>query len=274
MTSAAPDENQLQQPDGAVDHVEQRRTRLYRVTGIVLRRRDLGEADRLLTVFTREQGRIRVVARGARRPSSRASGHLEPFGLCKLLIARTRGLDIISQAESMAQYPRLRASEVAIATAGYVAEMLDTLVPEHEAHADIFDATTAAFELLDAGVDPLLVRVAQQLGMLRALGYNPRLSNCLVCGEEIRPGGNAFAPDGGVVCGNCALTRPDAWRLDDDALKVLRVIDRGEVHNLLRLKLPPDALRRAATTVERYTDAITGYRSRAQEVIGQLGLEG
>ncbi len=259
--------------EDAVDHVEARRTRLYRVTAIVLRRRDLGEADRLLTIFTREHGRIRVVAKGARRSSSRSSGHLEPFGVSRLLIARTRGLDIISQAESLAQYPRLRESEVAIATAGYIAELLDSLVPENEPHPDIFDGTRAAFDLLDAGSDPLLVRLAQQLGMMRALGYQPRLMTCLQCGCDIHPGGNAFAPDGGVVCVNCALTRPDAWRLDDDALKLLRVIDRGDVLQLFRLRMPPEAIRSAAMTIERYTDGVIGYRSRAQEVIGQLGLE-
>ena len=273
MTDSTFEDGATPRPPDVVDHVEERRTRLYRVTAIVLRRRDLGEADRLLTIFTREQGRIRVVAKGARRSSSRSSGHLEPFGLSRLLIARTRGLDIISQAESIAQFPRLRESEVAIATAGYIAELLDTLVPEHEAHPAIFDGTRAALELLDAGSDALLVRLAQQLGMLRALGYHPRLTNCLQCGRDIQPGGNAFAPDGGVVCVHCALSRPDAWRLDDAALKVLRVIDRGEVLNLFRLRLPPDAIHSAAVTIERYTDSIIGYRSRAQEVIGQLGLE-
>src|SRR5690554_4752709 len=78
-----------------------RRARLYRVNAIVLRRRDLGETDRIVTLLTAERGKLRVVAKGSRRPSSRIAGYLEPFSASRLLIARTRGLDIISQAESI-----------------------------------------------------------------------------------------------------------------------------------------------------------------------------
>ena len=80
------------------DPQEERRARLYRVRGIVLRRLDLGEADRIITIFTSERGKLRIVAKGSRRPSSKMAGHLEPFCATRLLVARTRGLDIISQA--------------------------------------------------------------------------------------------------------------------------------------------------------------------------------
>ena len=75
--------------------------RLYRTEAIVLRRADLGEADRLLTIFTPERGKLRVVAKGARKVGSRKGGHVELFTRSNLLIAKARELDIVSQAETV-----------------------------------------------------------------------------------------------------------------------------------------------------------------------------
>jgi hypothetical protein len=76
---------------------QERRQRLYRLSGIVLRRRDLGEADRLLTVFTRDRGKVTLLAKGVRRAASRKAGHLEPFTHTDLLVAKGASLDLVTQ---------------------------------------------------------------------------------------------------------------------------------------------------------------------------------
>ncbi len=108
------------------EHEPRGRQRLYRLRGIVLRRRDLGEADRIVTVLTAERGKLRLVAKGSRRTSSKLAGHLEPFSAARLLVARTRGLDIISQAEMLESFPRLRQRDTAICweTLGEIQEAL------------------------------------------------------------------------------------------------------------------------------------------------------
>ena len=84
------------------------RERTYRTEAIVLRRKDIGEADRILTLFTPQLGKVRVVAKGIRKPRSRKAGHLELFTRAKLLLATGRDLDIITQAEGLDAYPRDR----------------------------------------------------------------------------------------------------------------------------------------------------------------------
>ena len=84
------------------------RERLYRSEAIVLRRQDFGEADRLLTLFTPALGKIRVVAKGARKPQSRKAGHIESFMRTKMLFARGRNLDLVTQAELVEPYRALR----------------------------------------------------------------------------------------------------------------------------------------------------------------------
>ena len=84
-----------------------RRQRLYRVSAIVLKRRDQGEADRLLTVFTRDRGKLTLLAKGVRRQASRKAGHIEPFTQVDLLVAKGKSLDLVTQAETVAAHRAL-----------------------------------------------------------------------------------------------------------------------------------------------------------------------
>src|SRR5512135_2205211 len=99
--------------------------RLYRTEAIILRRADLGEADRLLKILTPGYGKLRVVAKGARKPASRKTGHVELFTRSNLLVARARNLDIVSQAETVESYRPLREDLLRSTYAHYIVELLD-----------------------------------------------------------------------------------------------------------------------------------------------------
>lgn len=259
--------------DGPQDQIEERRARLYRVRGIVLRRRDLGEADRIVTIFTAEQGKLRIVAKGSRRPSSKMAGHLEPFCATRLLVARTRGLDIISQAETIEHFSSLRLREAAIATASYLAELIDALLPEDQAHEPVYELTYAALRLLNEGRDPRLVTHVFEMGLLRQLGYRPELAHCVACNAAIEPETNGFSLDGGVICPRCLRVRPDASELSVNALKLLRSIDRGEIERLFSLRVPPAIWLEVGDLLARYIARVTGRESSARRVVESLRLE-
>jgi DNA repair protein RecO (recombination protein O) len=106
------------------------RVRLYRTEAIVLRRSDFGEADRLLTLYTPEWGKLRVIAKGVRKPTSRKSGHLELFTHSRLLVAKGRNLDIVTQAETLHSFRALREDLLRTGWAYYAAELLDRFVEE------------------------------------------------------------------------------------------------------------------------------------------------
>jgi DNA repair protein RecO (recombination protein O) len=252
---------------------EERRARLYRARGIVLRRMDLGEADRIVTIFTAERGKLRVVAKGVRRTSSKLAGHLEPFCATRLLIARTRGLDIVSQAETLEHFSSLRRNEAAIATAGYLAELLDALLPEDQAQEAAYELAYASLRLLDEGRDPRLVTHVFEMGLLRQLGYRPELARCVSCGVEIQPEPNGFSLDGGVICPNCLRVRPDATPMSVNSLKLLRSIDRGEIERLFSLRVPPQIWDEIGDLLARYIARVTGRESSARRVLESLRLE-
>src|SRR5512143_2148764 len=99
------------------------RDRLYRVQAVIIKRTDVGEADRLLTLFTAERGKLRVIAKGARKPSSHKSGHVELFNHVNLLIAKGRNLDLITQAETLDSYLPLRGDLDRLGYAYYLGEL-------------------------------------------------------------------------------------------------------------------------------------------------------
>ncbi len=115
--------------------MEQRRQRLYRTPAIILKRQDFGEADRILTLFTPERGKLRVIAKGARKITSRKGGHIELFTYSNLLIAKGRNFDIVTQAETIQSFRKLREDLSRITYAYYIAELVDLFTQENEANA-------------------------------------------------------------------------------------------------------------------------------------------
>src|SRR5689334_11560075 len=101
------------------------RERLYRVTGIVLKRSDVGEADRLLTLLTAERGKLRAVAKGARKPTARKTGHVELFNQASFLIAVAREIDLVSQVDTLEPFLRVRDDLDRLSYAYYFAELAD-----------------------------------------------------------------------------------------------------------------------------------------------------
>src|SRR5438309_11364034 len=126
------------------------RQRLYRTPAVILKRSDLGEADRILTLFTRDHGKVRAVAKGIRRTTSRSAGHLEPFTLSDVLFAVGRDLDVVSQADTLDAHRAVREDLERTTHAYYLAELVDLLTEEHMENRGVFDALVLGLgELVD-----------------------------------------------------------------------------------------------------------------------------
>jgi DNA repair protein RecO (recombination protein O) len=206
-----------------------RKQRLYRTHAIVLKRMDLGEADRILTLYTRDEGKLRAVAKGVRKTTSRSAGHLEPFTLSDLLLAVGRELDVVSQAETLAAFREVREDLVLTTHAYYLAELTDLLTEDRMENRALFEALVDGFSALSERQDARLVVVGFQLRLLNALGYRPELRDCVSCRSAIEPGANHFsAVLGGVLCPTCGPREISARPVGTDALKLLRYLQQTE----------------------------------------------
>ncbi|TFH37663.1 MAG: DNA repair protein RecO [Anaerolineales bacterium] len=204
------------------------RERLYHAEAVILRRRDLGEADRLLTVFTREFGKLRQIAKGVRRPRSRKAGHLELFNRVRLLVARGRELDIITQAEAIESYPNLHTDLLLVGYAGYAIELLDHFTVDAEQNAKLYQLISETLERLDQGEEPNGVVRHYEVRLLDEVGFRPELFRCVACRSEVRPEAQFFSYEkGGVLCPACGGQERSSVTISLPALKVLRHFQRS-----------------------------------------------
>jgi DNA repair protein RecO (recombination protein O) len=178
---------------------------LYRDDGIVLRVQKLGEADRIITLLTRKNGRVRGVGKGVRRTTSKFGARLEPFNHVDVQLYTGRTLDIITQAETITPFGSGIVGDYGSYTAGTaVLETAERLTAEErEPSMRLYLLVIGALRALVAGEhEPSLVLDAFLLRSMAVAGWEPALDDCARCGN---PGTHrAFSvPAGGAVCATC-----------------------------------------------------------------------
>ncbi len=217
------------------------RERTYRSEAVVLRRVDFGEADRLLTLYSREHGKIKAIAKGARKPQSRKTGHVELFMRSRFFIAKGRNLDIITQAEAIDSYIPLRSDLVRATYASYAVELLDRFTVEEDQHIGIYDLLVDALGWFSTADSPFLAARYYELRLLALAGFHPRLFQCVSCQEAVEEQDQFFSVQmGGVLCPDCYEADRNALPVSAVAVKVLRYLQTRswDVVSHLRLKTP------------------------------------
>ncbi len=217
------------------------RERTYRCEAVVLRRVDFGEADRLLTLYSREYGKIKGIAKGARKPQSRKTGHVELFMRSRFFLAKGRNLDIITQAEAIESYVALRSDLIRTTYASYAVELLDRFTVEEDQHSGIFDLLVNALGWFATAEDLLLAARYYELRLLSLTGFQPRFFQCVSCDEAIIEQDQSFSAElGGFLCPDCKHADRNALPVSAVKVKVLRYLQTRswDVVQHLHLKKP------------------------------------
>jgi DNA repair protein RecO (recombination protein O) len=176
----------------------------YKEQGIVLRSIKLGEADKIVTILTQGSGKVRGVAKGIRKTTSRFGGRLEPFTHVNLMLYRGRGaLDTITQVEIIAPHRNIRDDLALFAAGETMLEAVDKVAEEHERNVRLALLLLAGLRALDARpADPAAVTESFMLKLLSLSGFHPALTACAVCGSaDVRLWSAGL---GGAVCPSCA----------------------------------------------------------------------
>lgn len=213
----------------------------YRTEAVVLRRIDLGEADKIVTLYTPHKGIIRTVAKGVRRPTSKLGGHIELFTHSKLQVAKGRNLDLITQAQTIEPFLGLRADLLRTTYANYVAELVDQLAEENIENEAVWTLLLATLRRLSEDTRPEVAVRFFEVQLLDHLGYRPQLRTCIRCEKPLQPVMNFYSNlAGGALCFDCGRSEPGARGLSVNALKVLRLLQSGDYDTAMRLKYSPD----------------------------------
>lgn len=256
------------------------RVRLQRSEAIILRRRDYGEADRILTLYVRDRGKIGAIAKGARRITSRQGGHIELFAHAELLLARGRNLEVVTQAATVEAFRPIREDLVRTTYAYHLAELLDRMTEEGEPSPATFDLLRASLSALCDAEDPSLVARYFELRLLGLQGYRPQLFHCSRCTERLEPEGNAFSPtEGGMLCPRCRDAAEDAIDLDEASFRVLRFLQTKDLAQAMRLSLGPDTRAGLERCLHAYLRSVlernlssVDFLQKLRRVAGELSI--
>jgi len=233
---------------------------------VVLRHRDYGDADRVLTVFTPDRGKLELIGKGIRKTTSRKAGHLELFTHVSFLAAQARTWDIITEAQAIHSFRHLRTDLDAIGQASYVAELVDAFTQSEDENQLLWDLLLLVLRELDAGVagrqgeeetrsggegSGVLMRWFE-LHLLGLVGFQPEFFHCVHCGEDLQPVTNYLSiQDGSIFCPRCGESRAGTEPVEVDVLKVLRYLQSRPWTTVRGLNVRPAILNRVENILYR-----------------------
>jgi DNA repair protein RecO (recombination protein O) len=249
------------------------RERSVRTEGVILRRRDFAESDRILVIFTRKLGRISGIAKGARKPSSKISGHLELFSQASFLVSRGRNLQLITQAETIEPYDHLRGDLAGIGLGSYIVELVDAVTMEEGSNVKLYELLVTTLKALDSGLEPTVVTHFFELQLLGLTGFQPEFFICVECGDPITEQDQYLSGVlGGVICPNCirGVGGVDYRPISARILKYLRHFQRSSLSDLLTLKIPPEVQKYLEESIRYYLNHTLEGRLNSPDFINQV----
>jgi DNA repair protein RecO (recombination protein O) len=227
--------------------------REYQTEAVIIRKTKLGEADRILTLYTRDHGKIEVFAKGVRRPKSKLAGHLELLTYSLVRLARGRNLDTVTGSQTIEAFLPLK-NDIWLTSYGlYAAELVNQFNAERSANQQLFQLLVETLRRLSQAESSELTMRYFELRLLDLSGYRPQLQECVTCLAELKPVENAFcSAAGGILCPACQYEQPTNITISVDVLKVLRFMQKNSFETVSRLRITSDLANQIKNVLSSY----------------------
>lgn len=230
----------MENPPPATSPLISNRDRVYRTEAIVLSRFDLGETDRVFTLLTRDRGKIRAIAKGARRPTSKLASSLEYFSRCRMILSRGRDLDVITSVEVIERPNGLGERIDAFSHACHLAEVTNRLVPDEQDVPEIYQLLSVALAEMERPGRPWLLARWYEMALLALTGYRFDLYHCVECGADLQAEPNILGMrSGGILCPDCRGNDPNGRVMSVNAQKIMRSLDRNGMNEIRHIEVEP-----------------------------------
>ncbi len=245
---------------------------LYNIEGLVIRTNDYGEGHKILTLFTREMGKVSVMARGAKKLKSRFSAIAQLFTYAQFVFYRSSGqMGNLNQGDIIASHHAIREDLHKAAYSAYLMEMIDRTLEEKEVSPILFDQLKSALDAIEDNKDPQIVVHIMELKVLSHSGYNPQLEQCVFCGSELRGALFFSSTAGGVICSSCRGKDPYAQVLAESVWKLLRLLARTDMRRLGKTEVKRETKLGLKKTLDAYMEAHMGTGSwKAKNFLKQM----
>ena len=212
--------------------------RVYSTPAIVLRQRRLGDADKILTLYTATFGKVDAVVKGVRRTKSRMAGHVEPLTQANIQLAKGKTMDIVTQVEAVESFQVLRDDLERMSRALYACELLDKFTETHEPNFELYRLLLDTLRRLATRDDIDIAVRFYEMALLDAMGYRPELEECVTCRVRLTAITNYWtAAGGGVVCAACRTEETAVRPISANAVKLLRLLQHGRFSDAARVTI-------------------------------------
>lgn len=248
---------------------------IQKTKGFVLRREDLRETSVILTVYTRDYGKLKLVSKGVRAPEHRFLSAYELFALDEIVFyeKKKKNFFLLSQCELANFFPKVRSSLERISYAAYLIELLELITPTGEVNSPLYDLLKNSMELLELGASPKRAARVFEIKLLSILGFMPRLISCAGCDGELKAARARFSiSSGGVLCDSCSRKSKDARSVLPGTVKFISHIAEAPFNRIKHVKVSKNV----GSEVERFLRMFINYhlniRLKSREFIEKIGV--
>ncbi|MGO8688949.1 MAG: DNA repair protein RecO [Thermoguttaceae bacterium] len=245
-----------------------------KATAIVLRTVEFSETSLVVTLFTREFGKLGALAKGARRPKNPFESALDLLAICRIVFLHkaSDALDLVTEAKLLRRFRLVGRDLFGLYAGYYVAELLGELTDEDDPHPELFDLADETLEALAAG-DAVPRRIVRfELGALRLLGHLPALQTCAECGTPVASTGRvAFGQaEGGVLCPKCRAGKRQVIAISAGVLRTMAQLADLQSQSWRRLEIDPRSLGELRGVLNHYLLNLVGRKPRMHPYLGAL----
>lgn len=242
---------------------------LQKCEGIVIRSTNYGETNKIITIYTRELGKVGVMARGAKKPNSRLTSITQLFTYGTFLFHKSSGLGSLQQGETILSLRGIREDIFLTAYASYIAELLDKGTENFEINPFLFELLKQSFQYLNEGVDPEILVHIFEMKMLTVLGLHPQLDRCVVCGNK--EGTFHFSiREGGFLCHQCFDTDRYRIPISQMTVKLLRLFYYFDLNRLGNISVKPETKKELKVVIDAYYQEFSGISLKSKRFLDQL----
>jgi DNA repair protein RecO (recombination protein O) len=245
---------------------------LHRLEGIVIRSMDYGESNKIITIFTRDAGKVGIMVRGAKKMNSRHSAITQLFTYGEFVFFKSGSqMGTLNHADILTSHHRLRADLMLTAYCAYMAEMVDRVGVDNEPNPYIYEQLQAALAGIEEGKDPQVVTHFFEMKMLIQAGYAPNFDQCSICGQDT-DNPLLHIQLGGLICDRCVRDNPQPQLISitDGLLKLLRLLVRVDVNRLGKVEVKPDTKQLLKKVMRAFFHMHIGIQFRSQHVMDQM----
>lgn len=236
----------------------------YRTSGFILRKSDRGEANRIFTVYTKDFGKLELMARAERKITSKLRGGLELFYFSEIEFIQGKHYKTLVDVVLIDSFNNLKKDLKVLSVLSKISEVFDILIKEADPDEKIWNLLVEVFKKLN-DARPEIVYHYFFWNFISILGYRPELYNCSLCQKKLSPKDIYFNNrEAGLACGRCENPKESAKKIDPSAVKIIRIIVKKDWPTLKKLKIKKQELDSLKKTSQYYFSEISsrvGYVS-------------